>query len=166
MHDPAVLRATRVAPAAGEPLLGGRRYDYADAFEIRTHQPEPRSALEFARAALVDDSPPWMRSTIRVVHRHVIRFRLGPGNSSGHLLGWSILTAEPDVVQLQAVSPLVQAMVIGRMVRPTHVRFSTYLFYARPAVARAVWTVIGPLHRVIAPRLLEGAANGPRHLSG
>ena len=151
-------RARPVPVVAGEPLIGGDRYDYADAFEIRLPEPDARSAEQFARCAL--EQAPWpVRWTIRLAHRHLLRLRLGPASSPDHLLGWKIVTTQPDVIHLEAVSPLLgRGVLVGRRADPTCMVITTYVFYARPAPARVVWRIAGPLHRRIAPYLLEQAA--------
>ena len=152
--------ARRIPVPAAEPLIGRDSYDYADAFEIQLRESDARSAEEFARRAL--EQEPWpIRWTIRIAHRYVLRLRLGPRSSPGYLSGWKIVMSERDVIQLEAVSPLLgRAVIVARRPEPTNAVVATYLFYARPAVANLLWTVVGPLHRRVAPYLLEHAA-GP-----
>jgi hypothetical protein len=139
-------------------MIGSEPYDYADAFEIRLRESDARTAEEFARCAL-EQAPRPVRWAIRFAHRHVLRLRLGPRSSPDHILGWKILTAEPEVLHLGAVSPLLgRAVLVGHRVDPSHAAIATYLFYKRPTRARALWTVIGPMHRRIAPYLLDRAA--------
>ncbi len=52
MTDGRAPRARRVPVAAEEPLIGNDRYDYADAFEIRTGEQDPLSPL-LGRGVLV-----------------------------------------------------------------------------------------------------------------
>jgi hypothetical protein len=158
MSDQNVPRARRVPVAAEEPLIGGDRYDYADAFEIRVREPDRRSAEQFARCAL--EQAPWpVRWTVRIVQRHLLRLRLGPRSSPDHIFGWKILTTQPDVIHLEAVSPLLgRGVLVGRRTDPTCVVITTYVFYTRSTPARVAWTIAGPLHRWIARYLLEHAA--------
>ena len=158
MRDQIAPRARRVPVVAGEPLIGSDRYDYADAFEIRLGAPDARSAEQFARYAL--EQAPWpVRWTIRIAHRHLLRLRLGPRSSPDHVLGWTILTSRPDVIQLEAVSPLLgRGVLVARKLDPTCVVVTTYLFHTRPVPARVVWKIVGPLHRRVAPYLLEHSA--------
>ncbi|MDQ3985228.1 MAG: DUF2867 domain-containing protein [Actinomycetota bacterium] len=142
---------------AEEPLIGSDRYDYADAFEIRMPVPDPRSAEEFGRFAL-EDAPSPIRWTIWIAHRYLLRFRLGPRSSPDHILGWRILVSEPDVVQLEAVSPLLRGVIVGRKPEPNCSVVTTYIFYKRPVAGRVVMKIAGPIHRRIAPYLLEHAA--------
>ena len=159
MTDQAAPRARRVPVLSYEPLIGSDRYDYADAFEIRLHESDPRSAEEFVRCALEAAARP-VQAMVWIVHRYLLKLRLGPRSSPGHLLGWKILTSKPDVTHVEAVSPLLgRGVIVGRRVDPTCVVITTYVFYTRPpALARVVWKIAGPLHRRIAPYLLEHAA--------
>ena len=105
MRDQGAPRARRVPVVADEPLIGGDRYDYADALEIRVREPDARTAEQFARCAL--EQAPWLvRWTVWIAHRHLLRVRLGPRSSPDHVSGWKILTSQPDVIHLEAVSPL------------------------------------------------------------
>jgi hypothetical protein len=149
--------ATRVAVPAEEPLIG-KRYDYADAFEIGLRASDPRSPEEFARHAL-ERAPRSVQWTISTVHRYVLRLRLAPRSAPGHVLGWRIVTSEPDVIQLEALSPLLgRGVIVARRPEPTRAVVTTYLFHSRPVPARALWAVVGPLHRRIAPYLMARAA--------
>src|SRR4051812_10815148 len=104
-------RARRVALA--EPLVASAGIDYADAFEIELAEPDGRSAEEWVRSAL-EDVPGLVRSTILLVHRHVLRFRLAPPGTPGHLLGWRIVTAEADVFVLETASSFLAGTLVGR----------------------------------------------------
>ena len=142
--------------AAEEPLIGSDRYDYADAFEIRMPEPDTRTAEELGRFAL--EKAPWaIRWTIWIAHRYLLRFRLGPRSSPEHILGWRILASEPGLIHLEAVSPLLRGVIVGRKPDPTCSVITTYVFYKRP-VARFLMRIAGPLHRRIAPYLMERAA--------
>jgi hypothetical protein len=131
--------------------------DYTDAFELRVSQPDDRSAEQWLRAGL-EGSPTPVRRLILVVHRHVLRLRLGPVTAGDHVLGWRIASRAADVVRLEASGSLADAVIVGRRLDATGVQLTTALSYRRPALARGVWAVIGPLHRRIAPLLLERAA--------
>ncbi len=150
-------RARRVAVVDKEPLIGSDRYDYADAFDIRASQPDPRSAEEFARSAL--EQAPWpVRWTVRTVQRHLLGLRLGPTSLQDHVFGWKIVTSEPDLIHLEAVSPLLgRGVLVGRRLDPTRTVITSYVFYRRQAPARVAWMIAGPLHRRVARYLLERA---------
>jgi hypothetical protein len=145
--------------APDEPLIGGDRYDYADAFESRLLESDARSAEQFARCAL--EQAPWLvRWTVWNVQRHLLRLRLDPRPSPDHIFGWKIQTSQRDVIHLEAVSPLLgRGVLVGRRPEPTRVVITTYVFYARPAPARVAWTIAGPLHRKVARYLMEHAVD-------
>ena len=157
----------RRADVADEPLLGGDRYDYADAFEARVAGPDNRSAEQWVRSGL--EQAPWaIRLGVVVVHRFVIGFRLGPRSSPDHVLGWRIVTSQHDLVQLEAVSPLGRGVMVARRPDETTAVLTTFLFRTRPVLASLVWAIVGPVHRRAAPYLMRraavtaGAAHTPR----
>lgn len=150
-------RAQRVPVATEEPLLRGDAYDYADAFEIRVLGQDPSTAEEWTRRAL-EEAPRLIRWTILIAHRYVLRFRLGPLSSPDHVLGWKVVTSQPEVVHIESVSPILRAAIIGRATSATTRAATTYLFYKRPVLGRMIFTVVGPIHRRISPYLLERAA--------
>jgi hypothetical protein len=147
-------RARRVP--VDEPLVDAARADYADAFEIEAPTSDPRSAEEWVRAGL-EQSPLALRRTILIAHRHVLRLQLGPLDAPGHVLGWRITSQERDTVRLEASGTLADPVIVGRR-DGDRVVLTTAIRYRRPRLARAVWTCVGPLHRRIAPYLLERAA--------
>ena len=151
-------RARRVPVAAEEPLIGGARYDYADAFEIRVREPDARSAEQFARCAL--EQAPWpVRWTVWIAQRHLLRLRLAPRSSPDHLFGWTIVTSKPDLIQLEAVSPLLgRGVLVARRSDATRALITTYVFFTRRAAGRVAWSIVAPLHRRVARYLLERAA--------
>src|SRR3954447_6458581 len=131
--------------------------DYADAFELPTPDPAGRPGEQWMRAGL-EGAPAAVRTLIVLVHRHVLRLRLGAPDDRGQVLGWRIAVADEDVVRLEASGTLADAVIIGRRIDAPGIRLTTALRYRRPAVARLVWAVVGPLHRRIAPLLLDRAA--------
>ena len=147
-------RARRIPVPSDEPLLDRTDYGYADAFEIEVHPDDTRSAEEFARASL-EEAPAAVRWIIWNVHRHILRFRLGPPSSPEHVLGWRMALAEPEVVKLEASGPLGDAVIVGRRPTPTASRIVTCVFYNQPAAAPLIERFVSPLHRRIVRRLLE-----------
>jgi hypothetical protein len=144
------------AGAAVEPLLEGGRVDYADAFEVRTPQSDGRTAEEWARCGL-EEAPQALQLLVYGAQRYVLRLRLAPLASADHVFGWRILTSRPEVVGLEARSPVLRGLIVGRRVDATCVTLTTYVAYERP-VARVLWAVVAPLHRMVAPYLLARAA--------
>ncbi|MDT7572585.1 MAG: hypothetical protein QOE05_2759 [Actinomycetota bacterium] len=139
-----------------------RGYDYADCFEAALQQPDAHSALTWARTALEGARPP-VRWLIKAVHRHVLRFELGPADEN-HVLGWRVAEVDRDAVRLETGGPLGRAVLIARRTSPTTAIASTYLFFHRRR-ARVLWAVVGPLHRTLAPYLLRQAAKTLTHES-
>lgn len=156
MKRQATSRARRRA-VVEQPPAGTHPPDYADAFEIEVPASDPRTAEQLARVAL-EQAPLYLRLTVRGAHRHLLRMRLGPPSSADHVFGWRIVRSEPDTVQLEATSPLLgRAVIVGRRTAPNRTMVTTFVFYARHAPARLVWTVVSPLHRRVAPYLMEHA---------
>jgi hypothetical protein len=153
-------RARRRAVPAAEPAIAPAKADYADSFEITVSEDDFRTPEQLFRAALAQAR--WMRRLVPVVHRYLLGFRLGPASSPEHLLGWRIGVSTPDVIALEAVSPLARGVIVGRKSSGA-VSFTTYLYYARAVVAAIIWALVAPLHRAVALHLMElGAAAPPR----
>jgi hypothetical protein len=131
--------------------------DYADAFELTIPEPDDRPVEQWMRAGL-EGAPAAVRTLIVLVHRHVLRLKLGRPADRSRVLGWRIAEAGDDVVRLRASGTLADAVIIGRRIDAPGIRLTTALSYRRPALASVVWAVVGPLHRRIAPLLLERAA--------
>jgi hypothetical protein len=131
-------------------------YDYADAFEIELADADRRTPEQLFRAALerARSAPP----LIPLVHKHVLRFHLGPLTSPDHLFGWRIVASEPDLIRLEAQGPLMRGIIIGRRVFPSTAVLTTYVIYVQRMRGRVIWALVGPLHRMIAPYLLECGA--------
>src|ERR1700710_1804271 len=122
-------RARRAA--VREPLEPGGSPDYADAFELQVSSPDQRTAEQWVRAGL-EQAPAAVRRLILVVHRHVLRLRLGPLTDDAHVLGWRITMATADVVRLEAAGSLARGVLVGRRVDPSQIRLTTSLYYRRP----------------------------------
>lgn len=157
---PPAGRARRI-PVPPDLQWEGWPFDYGDAFEVRLDSGDNRIALDFARAAL-EEAHPVARELIWRVHRHLLRLSQGPRTSPSHVLGWEVIASDKDRVEMAAESPLVRAVIIGMRLDPTTVRVATLLSYRKPIASRALWTMIGPVHRRMAPYLLEHAAGAGR----
>lgn len=145
----------RAVPA--EDLLLTKPPDYADAYEIRRCEQDPRPAEEWVRRGL--EQGPWvLRRIVLIAQRRLLGLQVGSRSSPGHVLGWRIETSTPAVVRLEASSPLMRGVIIGRKVHPAGFVLTTLLFYQRPGPARAVWAVVAPVHRRVALYLLRRAA--------
>ncbi|MCA0145496.1 hypothetical protein [Blastococcus sp. LR1] len=135
-----------------EPL----EHDYADAFRAVVARPDDRTPEEWVRAGF--EQAPWIvRRVIRFAQGRLLRFRLAPLDEPGHVLGWRVVTSTPEVVRLEARSPLLGGVLVARRTDAHAVVLTTALRFSRPA-ARPVWRLVGPVHRALAPRLLARAA--------
>lgn len=172
-HDAAVsirwsARSSSGAPRARrcdvphESLAAFQRSDYADAFALHTTAPDDRTPEQAMRLAL-EGAPRWLRWTILVAHRYVLRLHLGPASSPDHVLGWRLVSSTDELAVLQARGPLLHGILVCRQIDPATRVFSTFLAFQRP-VTRKLWVVVGPVHRRIAPWLLERGVVAPRRV--
>jgi hypothetical protein len=149
-------RAHRVA-VTEDPPSPGASPDYADAFEIEIGKSDNRSAEQLARDGF-EGLPPAARRSALLLHRWVLGFPLGPWSSPEHVFGWRIVSADRELLHLEARSTLLT----GHMVwRAAHKRLamSTFLYYHRRRSAPVVWAMLGNVHRGAAPWLLGLAAD-------
>ncbi len=131
--------------------------DYLDAFEVTVAESDTRTPEVLAREAL-ERSGTLLREGIRFAHKEFLRFQLGPADSPDHILGWRIVDSTPDVVHLQADSPLMSGTLILRRTDASTGQLITALHYKRRRAAAAVWRAIGPIHRTAAPYLMNKVA--------
>jgi hypothetical protein len=141
-------------PLDPDPLVAGERFDYADRFTIALTAADHRSAETWARTAL-EQAPPALRLLIRVAHRHVLRFRLD--DAPGTVVGWRVVTAAHEVVELRTDGPLVRGVLIGRRPSDETTTLQTYLQFHRSWV-RFLWSAVQPVHRRVAVHLLRRTA--------
>jgi hypothetical protein len=138
MQGQAPDRVRRVSVA--DPIVAARRYDYADAFELRLEGPDRCSPEEWLRAG-VDAAPAWIKRI------------------AGHADGFAsarIVASDADVVVLEDSDPLMDTMLVGRNVEPGRRVLTTVLRYRRPLLARAAWAFVGILHRQTARQVVAG----------
>ena len=113
-----------------------------------------RSADAWMRDVL--EGAPWaVRAFLRVGWRAVLGFRLAPGGTPGHVLGWPVATASEDAIALEQRSALMSAR-LGLRASPTAIEWTTSVRYEH-AATRVVWAIVGVLHRRMVPYLLRGA---------
>lgn len=127
--------------------------DYADVFDVELLQGDSRTAEHMFRDA-VGDEP----GAVLWIHRHVLRFRLGPYSSPDHIIGWTIVHSDHDQLTLAANGPLMRGELTLRRDNGRRASLTTRVYYVRRTAARAVWAMVGPLHRAVAPRLMQRAA--------
>lgn len=122
-----------------DPIAAARRYDYADAFEVRLPEPDPYPPETWVRAG-VNATPAWIKR---------IAGHAGDGLGSAR-----IVESDADVVVLEDSDPLMDTVLVGRRVEPTRRVLTTVLRYRRPLLARAVWAFVGILHRRTARQVI------------
>ena len=133
--------------------------DYVDVFEVPIAVGDARTAEQAFRDGL-GDKPGAGGRLVLWIHRNVLRLRLGPPRSAGHLIGWQIVRSDPDELVLATRGPLMRGELTLRRQDGRRAALTTRLHYRRRIAARAVWALIGPLHRVVAPRLMRRSARG------
>lgn len=131
--------------------------DYSDRFELSVARPDDRSAEEWARAAL-EGMPAALRGLVLFAHRRLLRFSLGPLDAADHVLGWRVVISRHDLIRLEADGTLVRGVLVARRTSPTTSVLRTFVFFRRGRLSRVTWTLVGPIHRRVAPYLLARAA--------
>jgi hypothetical protein len=147
-------KARRIGPPATQLEA---RADYVDAFEIPIGEGDSRTAEQAFRDGLGAE-PGTSGRLVLWIHRHVLRFRLGPLISADHVIGWKIVHSDPDQFVLRTDGSLMRGQLTLCRQADRHAVLTTQLFFRHHATARMVWAVIGPVHRAIAPRLIERSA--------
>jgi Protein of unknown function (DUF2867) len=147
-------RARRIRPPA--PQLDASA-DYADAFEVLIGEDDLRTAEQAFRDGLGAE-PGVTGRLVLWTHRHVLRFRLGPFTSSDQVIGWKVVRSDPDQFVLTTDGSLMRGRLVLSRQPDSRAVLTTQLFYRHHATARMVWAVVGPVHRAIAPRLIEHSA--------
>ncbi|MEB4208522.1 DUF2867 domain-containing protein [Mycobacterium sp. 94-17] len=137
--------------------IGETAADYVDVFEVPIAAGDARTAEQAFRDGL-GDKPGAGGRLVLWIHRNVLRLRLGPPRSPGHLIGWPIVRSDPDELVLATRGPLMRGELTLRRQDGRRAVLTTRLHYRHRAAARAVWALIGPLHRVVAPRLMRRSA--------
>lgn len=133
--------------------------DYTDVFEVPIVRGDQRSAEQMLRDAVDGEAGGGM---VLWIHRHVLRFRLGPYSSPDHLIGWPIQHSDPDEIVLTTSGPLMRGELTLRRQDGQRVALTTRVHYGHQVPARIAWAMVGPLHRAVAPRLMRRVARPPR----
>ncbi len=152
------LKRIAAAVYAEQTEAGETASDYTDVFEVPIPHGDTRSAEQMFRDALQDERA---GGIVLWIHRHVLRFRLGPLSSPDHVIGWPIVHSDHDEIPLTTSGSLMRGELTLRRADGLRATLTTRVHYHRKIAARTVWTLVGPLHRVIAPRLMARAAHQP-----
>jgi len=153
----ATLKRIASQALAGRTQIGEDAADYVDVFEVPIRSVDSRTAEQALRDA-VGQTPEALGAAVLWIHRHILGFRLGPVSSPEHVIGWSIIRSDTDRIVLAANGPLMHGESDLRRQDGRRAVLTTRVHYRHKFAARAVWRVIGPLHRAIAPRLLRDVA--------
>lgn len=161
-HRVVVRRALkRVAASvlAERARTGEAAADYVDVFEVPLTPGDGRTAERTFRDAL-GGGPSALGKLVFWVHRHVLRLRLGPARSPDHLIGWRIVRSDPDELVLVTSGALMRGELTLRRHDARRAVLTTRLHFRHRIAARVVWVLVGPLHRILAPRLMQRSAHG------
>jgi Protein of unknown function (DUF2867) len=156
------LQRIAAAALAERARTGETAADYTDVFEVPILDGDVRAAEQMFRDAL-GDKPGAGGNAVLWIHRHILGFRLGPYSSPDHITGWPIVRSDHDEIVLTTSGPLMRGELTLRRHDGRRATLSTRLHYGHKIAARTAWVMVGPLHRVVAPRLLERAARRGPH---
>ncbi|SOX51977.1 DUF2867 domain-containing protein [Mycobacterium ahvazicum] len=149
----ATLKRIAAAALRDQNESGQTASDYTDVFEVPIAPGDTRTAEQMFRDALGKQRG---GGAVSWIHRHVLRFQLH--SSTHHLIGWQIEHSDPDELVLTARGPLMRGELTLRRPDGRRATLTTRVHYRRRLSARMVWAVIAPLHRAVAPRLMQHAA--------
>lgn len=150
------LKRIAAKALAGRSHIDEDAADYADVFEAQLQPTDSRTAEQAFREAL--GQTPGPGAVILWIHRHILGFRLGPFSSPEHINAWSIMRSEADEIVLAADGPLMHGQLDLRRQDGRRAVLTTRLHYRHRLAGRMVWTMVGPLHRAVAPHLMKRAA--------
>lgn len=162
-HRVAVRRTLKRVAAkalAERAPTGESEADYTDVFEVPILHGDSRTAEQALRDA-VGDEPGASGSLVSWIHRHILRFHLGPYSSPDHIIGWPIARSDHDEIVLAARGPLMRGQLTLRR-RDGRAVLTTRVHYRHKIAARVVWAMVAPLHRIVAPRLMKHSARRGR----
>ena len=138
-----------------DPVATGRRYDYADAFEVRLPEPDGDAPETWVLAGL-DDSP----AVVEWIASLLLGHGSAPSTSTDRVVdGWRVVESTSEVVHLEQSLPLMHVVVVGRGVGSSGRMLTSVLHFERPVLARLVWAVVGVGHRRMVRRLLRSTSS-------
>lgn len=133
-----------------DPIAAARRYDYADAFEVRLPGPDPYPPETWVRAGL-NATPGWVDRVVGL-----LGFSEAHASSSDQVSGFRIVESGSEVIHIETSLPLMHVVLVGRRVEPTRRMLTTFVRYERPVLSRLVFAIVGIGHRWAVPRVLTG----------
>ena len=129
--------------------------DYTDSF--RTDGDAFHTAEAWARAAFEQGSRRDVDAK-QLVWRRLLQLRLDPVEAPDHVAGWQIVENTDRRLVLGAESWHLTARLVFES-EESGARVTTRVTY-RHLPGRAIWSVVGPIHRRAVPDILEAAAAG------
>lgn len=130
--------------------------DFTSTVDIARPAGDQRDALQWARAVW-EEAPPPMRTFLRAGWLGLgLTTRLAPER----VLGWTVASATPDRVVLEAPSPLMTTRNIVHL-DADRVYWTTEVSYDR-FPARHLWALAVPIHELVIPARLRHAAGASR----
>jgi hypothetical protein len=138
---------------------------YASAFRLRAAEGAGGGGFgaEGWARAVFEGAPVVLRLVLVAAWSVGLGLRLGPRQSSGHVLGWEIEHADAGTVVLHARSRLLDAwnVVVAPGADAEDVVWVTFVRFNRPA-GRLLWGAAAPVHHVVLPCLLGRAGRAVR----
>lgn len=145
-----------VSLGAAAPLRPIGRLDYVDTFSVLLSGASDTPVEDLVKRGLEDACLP-VRGVIQLAWRGPLRFALVDANADGQIAGWRITASEPDAIQIETGSALMNAALVARRdERGMYV--STFLRWNRRRAAPAVWAVVSPVHRQVGRMILNRVA--------
>jgi hypothetical protein len=132
--------------------------DHRDAVAVAVAAADHRTPEQWLRSTF-EDAPLPLRGAIRVGWRFGLLLQLTPGRSPTTVLGWRVVASDADAVRVDAQSVLMTARLVLRLAEGAAV-LTTNVCFSRP-LARPIWTMALPVHRLLVPYLLGRAARRP-----
>jgi hypothetical protein len=135
-------------------LAGDSLFDpsYTCAFEI-DKDPEDRRTPEAWLRQMLEGAGAALRQFVLIGWVGPLRLRLGPRPSTDHILGWKILSAEPNKVVIGVEGSMLSAHQVVH-IRDSKVVHVTIVHFDRP-VAKALWAGAAPIHVRTIPHLMN-----------
>ncbi len=133
------------------------RPDYADSFVV--DGVDQRSAESWARGTL-EECPTALRWLITFGWRYVLGLRLHRGRSPQFVAGWPIVQRVPALIVLEVDSRVLGRARLTFTCSDSSASASSNIEFGRRG-ARAIWAVVGLLHRRILPYALDHTATHP-----
>lgn len=153
MKDQLAQQVRRVGVT--DSIAAARRYDYADAFEVRLPEPDGDAPETWVLAGL-DDSP----AVVEWIASLLLGHGSAPSTSTSRVVdGWRVVESTSEVVHLEQSLPLMHVVVVGRRVGSSGRMLTSVLHFERPVLARLVWAVVGVGHRRMVRRLLRSTSS-------